>query len=71
MTAGASPNPADDPHWLTVVEAARLLSVSEKTIRRGVANGAILHVRPAGGRGTIRISREALESPQAGLSDRG
>lgn len=41
--------------WLTVIEAATMLGVSEKTIRRGVANGSIPHMRPTGKRGSIRI----------------
>lgn len=53
------------PHereWLTVVEVAKLLGVSEKTIRRGVASGSIPHWRPAGARGSIRIPRSAIGS---------
>ena len=46
--------------WLTVVEAAKLLGVSEKTIRRGVANGSIPHQRPGGRRGSIRIPSRYL-----------
>ena len=46
--------------WLTVVEAARLASVSERTIRRGVANGSLRSIRPGGPRGNIRVLRESL-----------
>lgn len=49
--------------WLSVVEAATLLDVSEKTIRRLVTTGAIRAIRPSGNpRGAIRIKRADLEN---------
>ncbi|MEA2025306.1 MAG: helix-turn-helix domain-containing protein [Chloroflexota bacterium] len=46
--------------WLTVVEAAKLMGVSEKTMRRAVQRGRVPHVRLTGQRGAIRIPRRAL-----------
>ena len=46
--------------WLTVVEAANEMGVSEKTMRRAIAQGKVPHVRLTGPGGTIRIPRSAL-----------
>lgn len=48
----------DDRDWMTVVEVATLLGVSEKTVRARIADGTIPHWRL--GPRTIRIPRDAL-----------
>ena len=55
------PNGGTAPSYLTVRDAARMVSASEKTIRRLVASRELASGR-LGKRGAIRIPRVALEN---------
>ena len=56
----------DQPPWLTVPEAARALQVSERTIRRQVARGALPHRRIGT---SLRIARTAVFGPHPTTTD--
>lgn len=45
VTSGTAPAPPDPTPWCSVDEAARLLGVSERTVRRQVARGRLEHRR--------------------------
>ena len=60
--------PLDERDWLTVVQAASMLNVSEKTIRLAIADGSIPVWRL--GPRTIRIPRAALEARARDLASR-
>jgi excisionase family DNA binding protein len=48
----------------TVADTAKILALSEKTVRRRIADGVLRAIRPHGGRnrrGPVRIAEEDLE----------
>ena len=59
---------AEQPHYLTIEEAARHFRVSRPTLYRRCADGTLPHIRIGA---VIRISREALEHLESPAERRG
>ena len=69
LATGRPPAPRRPPRpWCSVAEAARLLGVSDRTVRRAVARGDLPH-RRVGRR--LLIEREALTGPDRTRADTG
>ena len=67
VNSGTGPAPSPRP-WLSVAEAADLLDVSERTVRREVARGRLPH-RRLGRR--LLIAAEAVTGPERTRTDTG
>ncbi len=52
----------ESPEFLTVNEAAKMLSIDPQTVYRFCWSGQLAHHRLGTGRGTIRITHDAIKS---------